>query len=141
MRGIAIALFFVLAVAAVPGCSNSPTNPSPVTFTQTDLRAGAGAEATAGKAITVNYTGWLYDESKADKKGVMFDTSAGAAPFTFTLGAGQVIPGWDQGLVGLRVGGLRRLVIPSSLAYGSVRTGPIPPYATLVFDVELLDVQ
>ena len=130
----------VFALAACWACSNSPTNPSPVGFSQTDLRAGSGTEATVGKTLTVNYTGWLYDASKGDQKGLIFDASV-SAPFSFTLGAGQTIPGWDQGLVGLRVGGLRRLVIPPSLAYGGVRVSAIPPYSTLIFEVELLDVQ
>lgn len=112
-----------------------------MSFSQSELRAGTGAEATSGKTLTVHYTGWLYDESKPDQKGLVFDSSAGGTAFSFTLGAGQVIPGWDQGLVGLRVGGIRRLVIPSSLAYGSSRRATIPPYSVLVFEVELLDVK
>jgi FKBP-type peptidyl-prolyl cis-trans isomerase FkpA len=95
----------------------------------------------SGRELTVNYTGWFYGESRPEKKGPVFDTSAGSDPFIFTLGAGQVIAGWDQGLQGMRVGGVRRLVIPPSLAYGAFRNGPIPPNATLVFEVELLDVQ
>ena len=137
----AVAVGCVLALAAVTGCSNSPTNPSAVSFSQSDLRVGSGTEATAGKTLTVNYTGWLYDAGKSDQKGLIFDTSTGAAAFSFTLGAGQVIPGWDLGLAGLRVGGVRRLVIPSSLGYGSTRAYTIPPYSTLIFEVELLDVQ
>ena len=91
--------------------------------------------------MTVNYTGWLYDASKLDSKGLQFDSSIGGQPFAFTLGAGQVIQGWDQGVPGMKVGGIRRLVIPPSLAYGAVRYGPIPPDATLVFDISLVDVQ
>lgn len=137
----AIAVGCLFALAASGGCNSTPTSPTSVAFSQTDLRAGAGTEAATGKVLTVNYTGWLYDASKPDQKGLIFDTSVGRPPFSFTLGAGQTIPGWDQGLVGLRVGGLRRLVIPSSLAYGGTRTFAIPPYATLLFEVELLDVQ
>jgi FKBP-type peptidyl-prolyl cis-trans isomerase len=107
----------------------------------TDLRLGTGATANTGSTITVHYTGWLYDPSKADFKGLMFDTSRGGDPFTFPLGAGQVIKGWDQGIVGMQVGGLRQLIIPPSLAYGSTRYSSIPPYSTLVFEIELLDVQ
>lgn len=131
----------LIALTASSGCSNSPTSPTSVAFSQTDLRAGAGTEAASGKLLTVNYTGWLYDPSKPDQKGLVFDSSIGSAPFTFTLGAGQVIKGWDDGLVGLRVGGLRRLVIPSSMAYGGVRTFAIPPFATLLFEVDLLEVK
>ena len=79
--------------------------------------------------------------TKPDLKGLQIDTSVGGTPFTFTLGIGQVIAGWDQGLPGMKVGGTRRLVIPSSLAYGSVRSGPVPPFATLVFEIDLLNVQ
>jgi FKBP-type peptidyl-prolyl cis-trans isomerase FkpA len=110
-------------------------------MTVTDLRAGTGAEAVAGKRVTVNYTGWLYDASKPDSKGAQFDTSTGRGAFTFALGAGQVIKGWDQGVAGMKVGGQRRLLIPPSLGYGSTANGPIPANSTLVFDVDLLDVQ
>ncbi len=122
-------------------CSGSTTRPSnDVDFSQTDVRVGTGATAAFGSAVTVSYTGWLYDPAKDDHKGLVFDTSLGGAPFAFTVGAGQVIRGWDQGVPGMQVGGIRRLVIPSSLAYGGSRHGSIPPYATLVFDIELLSV-
>jgi len=89
----------------------------------------------------VHYTGWLFDESRPDQKGTQFDSSRGGDPFIFALGFSQVIAGWDEGLVGMQVGGIRRLVIPPSLGYGSVRNGPIPPHATLVFEIELLALQ
>jgi FKBP-type peptidyl-prolyl cis-trans isomerase FkpA len=125
------------------GCGGTQTGPSSTApFTQVDLRLGTGTEAAAGQLLTVNYTGWLYDPTKADLKGLQFDTSANSStPFAFTLGAQQVIQGWDQGLVGLKVGGIRKLVIPPSLAYGSVRNNSIPPNASLVFEIELLDAQ
>lgn len=91
--------------------------------------------------MTVNYTGWLYDSAKTDQKGLQFDSSVGGTPLTFTLGAGQVIQGFDLGMTGMKVGGARRLIIPASLGYGAVRNGSIPAFATLVFDVELVDVQ
>ena len=141
IRRTALTFACAFGLALSGGCGDSPTTPSPVAFSQTELRAGGGAEAAAGNVLTVSYTGWLYDASKTDQKGLVFDSSVGVTPFSFTLGAGQVIPGWDQGLVGLRVGGVRRLVIPSSLAYGGVRTFAIPPFATLLFEVELLEVQ
>lgn len=129
-----------LGLAAACGSSNTPTSPS-VAFSQTDLRLGTGAAAAAGNTLTVTYTGWLYDPSKIDLKGIQFDSTAAAGPFTFTLGAGSVIQGWDQGLAGLRVGGIRQLVVPPSLAYGNVRNGAIPPNSTLVFEIELLSIQ
>lgn len=99
-----------------------------------DEVVGTGAEATAGATITVNYTGKF-------QNGTVFDTSIGKAPFTFQLGAGNVIPGWDQGLQGMKVGGKRLLIIPPSLGYGSQDYGPIPGNSTLIFEVELLSVQ
>jgi FKBP-type peptidyl-prolyl cis-trans isomerase FkpA len=126
----------------VAGCGDSATSPSSTpAFSQTDLRVGTGTEAASGKLLTVSYTGWLYDASKSDFKGLQFETSLGQSPFTFTLGTGQVISGWDQGLTGMKVGGLRRLIIPPSLGYGGFRTGPIPPYSTLIFEIELLNVE
>jgi FKBP-type peptidyl-prolyl cis-trans isomerase FkpA len=133
-------LVLVSVALGVAACGSSPTSPSTAPFSQTDLRVGSGAEAAAGKVVSVHYTGWLYDGSKPDGKGIQFETSVGTTPFSFTLGFGEVITGWDQGLPGMKVGGLRRLVIPPSLAYGSVRNGPIPANATLIFEVELVDV-
>ena len=133
------ALTSVLAISQA--CGDAPTSPTTAVST-TDLRVGTGTDATAGKLLTVHYTGWLFDASRADQKGLQFDTSrASSDGFSFTLGVGQVITGWDRGIVGMKVGGLRRLVIPPSLAYGTSRNGPIPPNATLVFDIELLDAQ
>lgn len=107
----------------------------------TDSAIGSGALAQAGKQVTVHYTGWLYDQTAADKHGKQFDSSIPrGTPFSFQLGDGQVIKGWDQGVAGMKVGGRRTLVIPSALAYGPDGRGPIPPAATLVFDVELIAV-
>lgn len=141
IRAFQVAFTLILLVVAVAGCSNTPVSPSSAPFSQTDLRVGSGTAAVTGSAVTVQYTGWFYDGSKADKRGVQFDTSTGQSALTFTLGAGQVVQGWEQGLVGMSVGGLRRLVIPPSMAYGSSRYATIPPNTTLVFDIELLDVQ
>lgn len=100
-----------------------------------DLKVGTGAEAVAGKKITVNYTGTLTDGTKFDSS-----LNPGRTPFEFNLGAGQVIEGWDKGFAGMKVGGKRRLTIPSSMGYGPQGTGPIPGNATLIFEVELLEV-
>lgn len=109
------------------------TRRSDALFVQ-DLTVGTGAEAVAGRVVRVTYTGWLIN-------GQRFDTNVGGAPFSFTLGSGMVISGWDQGVAGMKVGGKRKLVIGSALAYGRSGSGPIPPNSTLVFDVELLAVQ
>lgn len=101
----------------------------------TDTVQGAGAEAVAGKTVTVNYVGTL-------ENGTVFDASANhGQPFTFTLGAGKVIQGWDEGIVGMKVGGKRHLVIPPDKGYGPQAIGSIPANSTLIFDVELLSVQ
>jgi hypothetical protein len=118
--------------------------PAKPAFTRTDLQAGTGGEAQKGRRLSVHYTGWLYDNNSPDLKGRMFDTSRDRGrPFDFVLGAGQVIPGWDQGFDGMKIGGKRRLIIPSELAYGvdGAGGGIIPPNATLLFEMELLDVQ
>jgi FKBP-type peptidyl-prolyl cis-trans isomerase len=100
-----------------------------------DLVVGTGREAKKGVVVEVHYTGWLTDGKK-------FDSSVGRAPFSFDLGAGQVIQGWDRGVVGMKVGGKRKLTIPPELGYGSRGfPGAIPPQSTLVFEVELLDVR
>ena len=131
----------LLPALLLAGCNGSPTSPAP-TFSQTDLRAGSGVPAVAGNLLSVYYTVWLYDASRPDQKGLQFETNFGAEkPLVFTLGVGDVIAGWDSGLLNMRVGGLRRLVIPASLAYGSIRSGPIPANATLVFEVELVSAE
>lgn len=100
-----------------------------------DLVVGEGDEATDGKHVTVNYRGTFED-------GSVFDESFGRGPFSFKLGAGKVIKGWDMGVAGMKVGGKRKLVIPSELGYGSRGAGSIiPPNATLHFEVELLEVE
>ena len=130
-----------ICATALAGCTHDTTGPSSSQpYSQVDLTPGTGTAAADGLNLTVDYTGWLFDPSKADKKGLVFDTTAGQTPFTFTLGIGQVIQGWDKGLVGMKVGGVRRLVIPPSLGYGAARNNSIPPYATLLFEITLNDV-
>ena len=112
-------------------------------LTTSEVQVGSGNEAQSGQTVTVHYTGWLYTNVQPDNKGTQFDSSRDRnEPFSFDLGAGQVIPGWDQGVAGMRVGGQRTLTIPPHLGYGARGAGGvIPPNATLVFDVELLGVQ
>ena len=108
-----------------------------------ELNPGTGAAITSGQKAIVQYTGWLYETSAPDKKGKEFDSSRKSGqPFSFVVGAGQVIKGWDQGVLGMKVGGSRRLTIPAELAYGDVGAGGIiPPGATLVFDVDLIGIE
>ena len=148
MTSIMIRTIIVGIALVASGCGgggdSSPTSPTTPRgeFSQTDVRVGTGTDAASLRRLTVNYTGWLYDPARAEQKGAQFDTSVGRAPFSFTLGVGQVIRGWDQGVPGMKVGGQRRLVIPPELGYGASGSPPvIPPNATLVFDIELLEVQ
>jgi FKBP-type peptidyl-prolyl cis-trans isomerase len=126
-----------------PSSSQSKMDAKMTTLQKTDTTEGTGTEAVKGKTAVVHYTGWLYDPGAADKKGRKFDSSVDRGqPFTFPVGGGRVIRGWDEGVVGMRVGGRRTLVIPPDMAYGSRGAGGvIPPDATLVFDIELLDVK
>jgi len=144
MRRASIFLVFALTAVACgggTGKSSAYTGPQP-SFSQTDLTVGTGTRAARTARITVNYTGWLYDPDKPDNKGAQFDTSIGREPFTFTLGAGEVIRGWDQGFNDMRVGGKRRLIIPAEMGYGPQGMPPtIPPNTPLVFEMELLSVK
>ena len=108
-----------------------------------DVTTGDGIEAKTGTTVRVHYTGWLYDQAAPDHRGKKFDSSKdGGTPFDFRLGAGEVIQGWDDGVAGMKVGGKRVLTIPPALGYGARgASGIIPPNATLVFEVELLDVR
>jgi FKBP-type peptidyl-prolyl cis-trans isomerase FkpA len=142
MRVPSILVGLAFAAMAAAGCSDTPAAPSHyASFRQTDIVVGGGDPAVSGASLTVNYTGWLYNSLTEDHKGLQFDTNLGRNPFTFTLGTSQVIQGWDIGLVGMRAGGIRRLIIPPSLGYGANRNSLIPAYATLVFDIQLVSVQ
>lgn len=125
--------------APVPAPRPDAPSPTPSTppFSAVDLSAGTGATAAQGRTVTVSYSGWLYDPTRTDSKGPEFDNSAS---FSFLLGVGRVIKGWDQGIVGMKVGGQRRLTIPPDLGYGAQPVGSIPPSSTLIFDVVLLGV-
>lgn len=133
----------VLALLAACGGSSpaAPTTIPPQAYTATDLRVGTGAEAVDGKVVTVNYAVWLFSTTAAENKGTLVDTSVGRTPLQFTLAGGSVIPGFDRGVVGMKVGGVRRLVVPPELAYGATGNQSVPPNSNLVFEVELLGVQ
>ncbi|HEY0267823.1 MAG TPA: FKBP-type peptidyl-prolyl cis-trans isomerase [Methyloradius sp.] len=151
-----IASALLMAVFAASGCSaDSKTSTSSsqqekiamstniTELTKIDQVIGDGREAEAGFNVTVHYTGWLYDTAQPEGKGKKFDSSVDRGdPFNFFLGGGQVIRGWDEGVVGMKIGGKRTLIIPSEYGYGARGAGGvIPPNATLVFDVELLGVK
>ena len=126
--------------AAAPA-TPTPSGSENMDLQKTDLAPGTGAEISSGQTALVHYTGWLYDAAAPENKGKQFDSSVGGEPFEFPLGAGRVIAGWDQGVVGMKVGGKRRLVIPPVMGYGERGAGGvIPPNATLVFDVELVEI-
>ena len=146
-RLLFIPLTFLSAIIVMSGCSK----PAELTEAMggvtelaiTDVMVGEGAEAKPGQSVLVHYTGWLYDESAVDKIGTKFDSSRDRnKPFGFPLGSGRVIQGWDQGVAGMKVGGQRTLIIPPHLGYGDKGAGSsIPPNASLLFEVELLNVR
>ena len=144
-----IALVACVALsAACGGKTEAPPSaaaaPSPVTSLQkVTLKPGTGAAICSGQIAVVQYTGWLYEAGAADHKGKQFDSSlTRREPFKFPLGTGSVIKGWDQGVLDMKVGESRRLIIPPELAYGDGGAGGvIPPGATLVFDVELVGIE
>jgi len=129
------------AAAETPAATTAAAAPGAVAFQKIDTQAGTGKEASAGATAVVNYTGWLFDPAAPAQHGAQFDSSKGRDPFSFSLGGGQVIKGWDDGVQGMKVGGKRTLIIPASMGYGDTGAGPIPPNANLIFEVELLDVK
>jgi FKBP-type peptidyl-prolyl cis-trans isomerase FkpA len=130
------------AAPASETAASAPAAPAITELQKTDLAVGTGDPIAAGKEAVVHYTGWLYDPQASEQKGAKFDSSRDRGqPFSFTVGAGSVIRGWDEGVVGMQVGGQRRLIIPPDMAYGDRATGPIPPGSTLLFDVELLAIK
>jgi FKBP-type peptidyl-prolyl cis-trans isomerase FkpA len=126
-----------------PAAATPDTGAPAMSLQKIDLAPGSGADIQSGQTALVHYTGWLYEAAAPDNKGKQFDSSVGGEPFEFPLGEGRVIAGWDQGVVGMKVGGKRRLVIPADMAYGArgAGNGLIPPGATLVFDVELVEIR
>lgn len=144
-----LAALLIAAMAAAAACGddspdspNAPTTLPRVEYSQTDLVVGTGTEATNGRTLSVHYTLWLYDPAGTNGKGRQIQSSVGGSPFSFVLGTGRVIQGWDRGVPGMRVGGQRRLALPPELAYGTA--GSLPDIAanqSLVFEVSLLAVQ
>ena len=136
---LSLLVLLMLCACTDPG---PPPGGSVAELQRIDAVVGTGTEATPGTLVSVHYTGWLYDENAPQQRGKKFDSSVDRGePFNFKLGAGQVIRGWDEGVAGMKVGGKRTLLIPAWLGYGSSGAGGvIPPNASLVFEVELLDV-
>jgi FKBP-type peptidyl-prolyl cis-trans isomerase FkpA len=139
---VALSLFALLAGSALSmSCGDAPTAPTPFApFSQEDLRSGTGDAVVNGNTLLVHYSLWLYAPGEPGGKGPMVESSRVGEPFRFTVGQGQVIGGWDQGVLGMQQGGLRRLVVPPSRAYGGERRGNIPPHSTLVFEIDLLEI-
>ena len=121
------------AAAATPGAKLS--------LQKIDTRPGSGREAITGSTVTIHYTGWLYAPKSSTLRGASFDSSLDAAPFTFKLGGGSVIKGWDEGIRGMKVGGKRTLIVPAELGFGKHGLGPVPSGSNLIFNIELMDVK
>ena len=140
-----LALSVLLAASLLTACADPgpPPGGTIAAFQTIDEKVGDGAVAKSGQDVVVHYTGWNYDEKAPDKHGRKFDSSRDRnEPFTFLLGAGRVIRGWDEGVAGMRVGGKRVLMIPPAYGYGRKGAGGvIPPNGSLVFEVELLEVR
>ena len=140
-----LGLVLTVSVAACGGSSSTaPTQNQTwvanVPFSTVDLTAGTGDEIAAGQTVSVDYVGWLYSTAPSDNKGSAFDASCQATcnPLQFTVGAGRLIRGFEQGVVGMRVGGIRRVIIPPDLAYGATGSGnSIPPNATIIFEIRM----
>jgi FKBP-type peptidyl-prolyl cis-trans isomerase len=137
------AIFPFAVVLILTACGGNTENTGVTQLIRQDDVVGTGAEAQSGRVVTVHYTGWLYDQTRPDRRGNKFDSSRDRnEPFSFNLGAGEVIRGWDEGVAGMKVGGRRTLTIPPDMGYGARGAGGvIPPNATLLFDVELLEVK
>jgi FKBP-type peptidyl-prolyl cis-trans isomerase len=140
-------LLVPLGAALLAGCNDNGTSPDSVPpanvpYSQTDIRVGTGAEAVLGRTVTVHYSLWLYSESGTDNKGRLVETTAGGAPQPISLIVGRVIDGWVRGVPGMKVGGIRRLVLPPEFGYGAQGSPPQSPgNATLLFEIDLIAVQ
>lgn len=126
----------VAAVAVAPA-----SGVSKLTLQKIDTKPGTGKMAMTGSTVSIHYTGWLYAPKSSKLRGAKFDSSTDATPFSFKLGSGSAIKGWDEGIKGMKVGGKRTLIVPAEMGFGKQGLGPVPTGSNLVFDVELMDVK
>ena len=150
MKSLLAACTIGIAFAGMlAGCERRKEAPPPkpfvadtsaITFQKIDTVVGTGKLANVGDRVTVHYTGWMYDPKAPQQRGEEFDSSLKRLPFTFRIGGAAVLKGWDEGVAGMREGGKRVLVVPSSMGYGKEGTGPIPPNANLIFEIQLVEV-
>jgi FKBP-type peptidyl-prolyl cis-trans isomerase FkpA len=132
---IVAGIFLTFAMA---GAQSAPT---PLALTKTDTKVGSGSQAVTGSTVTVHYTGWLLAPKQKLQHGPQFDTSRDGKPFTFKLGEGAVVKGWDEGIRGMRAGGKRTLIVPAAMGFGKKGLGAVPPTANLIFDIDLISVK
>ena len=146
IRALALAaILFTSAVGVVAQAATAPTaaaGPAKLTeLIKIDQAHGTGRVAASGDTVTIHYTGWLYAPKARQQRGPRFDHSTDGQPYTFKLGAGTVIKGWDEGVRGMRVGGKRTLLVPASMGFGKEGLGPVPSTASLIFEIELIAVK
>lgn len=137
----AASLFLLSLGILLPAPAHAGVVFAPKELIVSDITVGKGATAVAGSTVTMHYTGWLYAPKAPKLRGQKFDSSVGAAPYTFKIGTGVVIKGWDEGIKGMKVGGKRQLIVPASMGFGKDGLGPVPSTANLLFEIELLDVK
>jgi FKBP-type peptidyl-prolyl cis-trans isomerase FkpA len=138
------ALVFGLMLSAAPGllqAAPDATSKPGKTLQKTDTVVGSGRLAMDGSTVTMHYTGWLFSPKSPKQHGSQFDSSTNGKGFSFKVGAGSVIKGWDEGVRGMKVGGKRTLIVPAEMAFGDKGLGPVPPKSNLIFDIELMDVK
>lgn len=141
VRLITLAIATTLAFGHAPAGAAAPQAKPTLTLQKIDTKPGNGKMAMTGSTVSIHYTGWLYAPKSSRLRGPQFDSSNEGAPFTFKLGAGAVIKGWDEGIRGMKVGGKRTLVVPAAMGFGKEGLGPVPGTANLIFDIELVDVK
>lgn len=139
-----LAFATALVLGAVPAsllAAAPAKSPAKLTLQKIDIKPGSGKLAMNGSTVSIHYTGYLYAPKASRLRGPQFDSSGDSLPFTFKLGAGAVIKGWDEGVRGMKVGGKRTLIVPAALGFGKEGLGPVPQNANLIFDIELVDVK